>query len=156
MEADQRRGQTKIPERLARSMDRDDLSRLVRDVNDEGVSYQRMEDRARAAGYSLSRSQFQKFAANSVKQTPSLEDLKAIAAGTGRPLRTVQRAAAVQYLQYEATELTGYGDDVRVIVAHLAGMGGDDVHRWRAMIEADEKAQQEAKRRREEEEASLE
>ncbi|PZG97835.1 hypothetical protein C1I97_25200 [Streptomyces sp. NTH33] len=145
MTPDQRQAGTEIPEHLSRSLDRDQLSRMIREVNDTGVSFQVMADRAAAAGHPLSRSQFQKLAANVVRTTPGKEEAHAIAAGLQRPLRLVQRAIAVQFLDYEATELGGYGDDVRVIVAHLAGMDEVDRQRWRAMIEADERVRAEAR-----------
>ncbi|WP_158717846.1 hypothetical protein [Streptomyces sp. NRRL F-2664] len=131
-----------IPEGLARELDRDELSRLVREVNDDGrgISYQEMSDRAEAAGHQLSKPYFQKLATNAVTTAPSPDRLRAIAAGLRRPLAVIQRAAAVQFLDYEATELSGYDDDVRVIVAHLAGMGAGEKRRWRAMIEAAEQA----------------
>lgn len=140
------RSREAIPERLAQELDRDDLSRLVREVNDDGrgVSYQEMADRAAAAGSPLSKPYFQKMATNAVTTAPTPERLKAIAAGLKRPLAVVQRAAAVQYLDYQATELSGYDDDVRVIVAHLAGMGPTEKRRWRAMIEAAEEADRDA------------
>ncbi|MER6778404.1 MULTISPECIES: hypothetical protein [unclassified Streptomyces] len=131
-----------IPDRLAQEMDRDELSRLVREVNDDGrgVSYQEMADRAEAAGISLSKPYFQKMATNAVTTAPTPDRLRAIAAGLRKPLAVVQRAAAIQYLDYQATELSGYDDDVRVIVAHLAGMGTTEKKRWRAMMEAAEQA----------------
>lgn len=137
-----------IPDRLAQEMDRDELSRLVREVNDDGrgVSYQEMADRATAAGHTLSKPYFQKMATNAVTTAPSPDRLRAIAAGLKRPLAVVQRAAAIQYLDYQATELSGYDDDVRVIVAHLAGMGATEKRRWRAMIEAAEQADLDAER----------
>jgi len=128
-------------------LDRDDLSRIVRDVNDRGVSYQEMADRAQAAGYPMSKPYFQKLATNAVVQAPSPGRLRGIAAATGRPLRAVQAAAAVQFLQYETRELAGYGSEVRVIVAHLAGMEPAEVRRWRALIEADERARREGESR---------
>lgn len=135
-----------IPERLAQEMDRDELSRMVREVNDDGrgVSYQEMADRAEAAGTPLSKPYFQKMATNAVTTAPSPERLRAIAAGLRKPLPVVQRAAAVQYLDYQATELSGYDDDVRVIVAHLAGMGPAEKKRWRAMMEAAEQVDRDA------------
>jgi hypothetical protein len=143
--ADDRTGseEVSVPEHLAQDLDRDDLSRMVREVNDAGVPYAAMEKRAREAGYPLSRSQFNKMATGAVKTPPTEEDLLAYAAGLRKPLRVVQRAVARQYLNFEPTELSGYGDDVMVIVAHLAGMGPDDRRRWRAMIEADERARAE-------------
>lgn len=146
MNADLGRRDSQTPEPLpeaARDIDRDDLSRLVREVNDSGVSYQEMADRAGAAGLELSKPYFQKLATNSVTTAPSPERLRAIAAGLRRPLPVVQRAAAVQYLDYQATELSGYDDDVRVIVAHLAGMKPSEKRRWRAMIEAAEQVEDE-------------
>ncbi|MET9952359.1 hypothetical protein ABZ135_12530 [Streptomyces sp. NPDC006339] len=132
---------TEIPDRLTREMDRDELSRMVRDVNDRGVSYKEMEDRARAAGHSVSKPYLQKIATNTAVKTPGPERLEAIAAAIGRPVSVVKRAAAIQYLDYEATELSGYGDDVRVIVAHLAGMEPKERKRWLAMIEAAERTE---------------
>jgi hypothetical protein len=120
----------------ARDMDRDELSRLVRQINDSGVSYQKMADQASAAGKAISKPYFQKLATNGVAKTPDADMLEAIAAGIRQPLTVVQRAAAVQFLNYQATELSGYDDDVRVIVAHLAGMPESERRRWRRMIEA--------------------
>ncbi|MEU2674780.1 hypothetical protein ABZ622_39320 [Streptomyces sp. NPDC007164] len=123
-------------------MDRDALSRLVREINDDGrgASYQLMADRAAAAGHPLSKPYFQKLATNAVTQAPNPDRLRGIAAGLERPLSIVQRAAAIQYLDYQATELAGYDEDIRVIVAHLAGMEKAERRRWQAMIEADERA----------------
>lgn len=131
-----------IPDDLARDMDRDALSQLVRTVNDDGrgVSYQEMADRAAAAGVRLSKPYFQKMATNAVTAAPTPDRLRALAAGLAKPLAVVQRAAAIQYLDYQATELAGYDDDIRVIVAHLAGMEKVERRRWQAMIEADERA----------------
>ncbi|HCA85502.1 MAG TPA: hypothetical protein DEQ61_08415 [Streptomyces sp.] len=124
----------------ARDLDRDDLSRLVREVNADGrgVSYQEMADRSAADGHPVSKPYFQKLATNAVSSAPSPDRLYGIAAGLRKPVPVVQRAAAVQYLDYQATELSGYDDDVRVIVAHLAGMRAGEKRRWRAMIEAAE------------------
>jgi hypothetical protein len=131
-----------LPDNLVRDMDRDELSQLVRQVNAEGVSFGKMEQRASAAGYPVSKPYFQKMATNAVATAPDPDQLAGLAAGLGFPEKIVKRAAAVQYLQYEATELSGYDDDVRIIVAHLAGMEPKDRRRWRAIIEADERARQ--------------
>lgn len=130
-----------LPDELVRDMDRDDLSRLVREVNDDGrgVSFQKMADRAEAAGFPLSKPYFQKMATNSVTTAPTPDRLRGIAAGLEKPLPVVTRAAAIQYLNYQATELAGYDEDIRVIVAHLAGMEKVERRRWQAMIEADER-----------------
>lgn len=139
-------GQPDLPENLVRDMDRDELSQLVREINDDGrgISYQQMADRAEAAGHQVSKPYFQKLATNAVTQAPNADRLRGIAAGLQRPLSIVQRAAAVQYLAYEATELAGYDDDIRVIVAHLAGMEKSERRRWQAMIEADERTKRSA------------
>lgn len=131
-----------LPESLVHDMDRDDLSRLVREANDEW-SYQEMADQAERAGHPVSKPYLQKLGTNAVTTAPSPERLRGIAAAIRRPLAVVQRAAAIQYLDYQATELSGYDDDTRVIVAHLAGMGPSEKRRWRRMMEADEQARAE-------------
>ena len=55
----------------------------------------------------------------------------------------VRRAAAKQWLEYEATEVAGYNDEVRIIVGHLASKSPEEVRRWRYMMEADDQAQRE-------------
>ncbi len=117
----------------------DALSKLVRDVNKAGASFQDMANRARERGHSISKPYFQKIATGNATTAPSAEMLKAIAAGLRLPLRIVQRAAAIQYFSYEATELSGYDDDTRIIVAPLAGKSPADRRRWRAMIEAEDR-----------------
>lgn len=117
---------------------KDALSQLVRDVNTTGRSFQGMADHAAKRGYEISKPYFQKLAAGNVTTAPSADRLPAIAAGLGVPLTVVQRAAALQYLDYRATELSGYDDDTRIIVAHLAGKAPADRRRWRAMIEAED------------------
>lgn len=136
-----------IPERLAADVDRDDLSRLVRERNDDGWSYQAMADLAEKAGHPLSKPYFQKMATGSVSAAPDERRLLALAAALGVPLRVVKRAAARQYLAYEDTELGGYDDSTQVIVAHLAGMDEAERLRWRRLIEADERARREARDR---------
>lgn len=132
-----------LPESLTRDMDRDTLSRLVREVNDSGVSFGQMAERASAAGWPLSKPYFQKMATNSVTAAPSPERLRGLAAGLKRPLTVVQRAAAQQYLDYQATELAGYDEETRIVVAHLAGMDPAERRRWRRMIEAAERVDDE-------------
>lgn len=117
---------------------KDALSQLVRDVNTTGVSFQAMADRANKAGHQISKPYFQKLAASTVTTAPAPDRLQAIAAGLRVPVTVVQRAAALQYLDYRATELSGYDDEVRIIVAHLAGKSRTDLRRWRAMIEAED------------------
>lgn len=128
-----------LPPDLVRDMDRDQLSRLVREVNDSGVSYADMSDRAAAVGRELSKPYFQKLATNVVTQPPTAERLEGVAAALRKPLRVVQRAAAAQFLNYQATEMAGYDEETRIIVAHLAGMRPGERRRWRAMMEASER-----------------
>lgn len=116
----------------------DALSKLVRDVNASGASFQDMANRAKARGHQISKPYFQKLAAGNAVTAPSADMLKAIAAGLHLPVRIVQRAAAIQYFQYEATELSGYDSETRIIVAHLAGKSPADRRRWRRMIEAED------------------
>lgn len=132
-------------EAAAPSPTRDDLSALVRQANDDGESFQHLADRAvdPETGETLSKPYFQKLARNRVTTTPTPARLRAIAAALRTPLSVVQRAAAAQYLEFTTTELAGYDEDVRVIVAHLAGMEKPDLRRWRAMLEADERARSE-------------
>ncbi|MGW3428031.1 hypothetical protein ACWDHW_08740 [Streptomyces melanosporofaciens] len=124
-----------LPE-AARDMDRDNLSRLIRDANYMGLSYQEMADRSETAGYPVSKPWLQKLATNAVNTAPTPERLEGIAAALRKPVAVIQRAAAIQFLNYQATELSGYDDDVRVIVAHLAGMDPRERKRWRRMLEA--------------------
>jgi transcriptional regulator with XRE-family HTH domain len=130
-----------LPPELVRDLDRDALSRLVREVNDSGVSLQQMADRSvdSKSGTTVSKPYLQKLAANTVTTAPTPERLAAIAAALRKPLSVVQRAAALQFLDYRATELAGYDEEVRIIVAHLAGKPPAEVRRWRRMIEASER-----------------
>ncbi|GAA0453733.1 hypothetical protein ACFQ2B_27595 [Streptomyces stramineus] len=137
-----------LPDSLVHEMDRDALSQLVREANDDGNgdSYQKLAERAvdPETGEGVSKPYLHKLATNSVTQAPSPARLRAIAAALRKPLSVVQRAAAIQYLDYRATELSGYDDDVRVIVAHLAGMEKSEKRKWRAMIEAADQVNTEA------------
>ncbi|MET7795754.1 hypothetical protein [Streptomyces decoyicus] len=134
-----------VPDSLAHELDRDELSRLVRDANDDGASYQQLADRSAdpETGKPISKPYLQKLATNAITTAPSAAQLRSIAAALRKPLPVVQRAAAIQFLDYKATELSGYDDDVRVIVAHLAGMKPAAKRRWRAMIEAVENVEDE-------------
>lgn len=132
-----------LPDDLVHDMDRDPLSRLVREANDAGLSFGQMAERADRSGKPVSKPYFQKMASNAVTRAPTPDLLEGMAAALRRPLTVLQRAAAIQYLDYRATELSGYDDDVRVIVAHLAGMSPGEKRRWRAMIEAVEQVEDE-------------
>ncbi|MFD5294720.1 hypothetical protein ACFWJU_05885 [Streptomyces mutabilis] len=121
------------------------LSKLIKDANDAGITYQEMEDRGRdPQGKTLPRQWYQKLVKTPPVNPPSYEQQVAISNATGRPLRHVQEAAARQWFQYEATELAGYDEEVRIIVGHLAGKSKVELMRWRMMIEAAERAQREA------------
>lgn len=121
------------------------LSQLIRDANEQGLSYQQMSDRAFHAesGTRLSKPYLQRLVSNPPAKSPSKVQLKALANALQKSERRVKAAAAAQWLEYEATELAGYNDDVRIIVGHLAGMPEAELRRWRAMIEADERARRE-------------
>lgn len=121
------------------------LSRLIQDANDRGLSFQKMSDRAihPESGTRLSKPYLQRLLSNPPVSAPSPNQLKALAVALNIAERRVKAAAAAQWLEYEATELAGYGDEVRIIVSHLAGMPEPELRRWRAMIEADERARRE-------------
>lgn len=121
------------------------LSRLIQAANDNGISYQQMADRASSAasGVPMPKQSFQKLVKTPPVNAPSPAQLNSIAAAIGVPPRRVKEAAAEQWLEYEATELAGYDEEVRIIVGHLAGKSKAELRRWRAMIEADERARRE-------------
>lgn len=122
------------------------LSRLIQEANDGGLSYQEMANRAFDTGTDtrLHKQALQKLVRTPPVNPPSIAQMRAIANAIGRPLRHVQEAAAAQWLEYEATELAGYDEEVRIIVGHLAGKSKADLLRWRMMIEADERARRES------------
>jgi transcriptional regulator with XRE-family HTH domain len=121
------------------------LSQLIQDANDRGLSYQKMSERAvdPESGAKLSKPYLQRLVSNPPASSPSTKQLKALAIALQVSERRVKAAAAAQWLEYEATELAGYNDEVRIIVGHLAGMPESELRRWRAMIEADERARRE-------------
>lgn len=121
------------------------LSQLVQDALDSGTSLRRLGERATdpETGEKISWQYFQKLVKNPPASPPDVVQMQAVAAALGQPFRRIQAAAAKQWLQYEATELSGYDEDERVIVAHLAGMRPEDKRRWRRMIEADDQARRE-------------
>lgn len=121
------------------------LSRLIQNANDRGLSYAKMSERAidTDTGTRLSKPYLQRLVANPPANAPSPAQMRALAAALRVSERRVKAAAAEQWLEYEATELAGYNDEVRIIVGHLAGMPESELRRWRAMIEADERARRE-------------
>jgi len=121
------------------------LSQLIREANDSGVTYQEMADRGLDPdGGKLPKQWYQKLVKTPPVNPPSPAQMQAIAAALGKPLRLIQEATARQWLQYEATELAGYDEEVRIIVGHLAGKSKAELMRWRYMIEAEERAKREA------------
>ncbi|MFF2502126.1 hypothetical protein ACFVTY_01835 [Streptomyces sp. NPDC058067] len=117
------------------------LSQLVQDANDSGISYQQMAERT---GNTLPKQYFQKLVKAPPAKAPTPAQIEAIAGAIEKSPVRVKAAAAAQYLEYEATELAGYDEEVRIIVGHLAGKSKKDLLRWRMMIEADERAQRES------------
>lgn len=118
------------------------LSELIREANVRGLSYRKMAARAADpdGDLKLTSAYLQRLVENPPVKPPNPAQLRAIGAALGVSDSIPKRAAAEQWLEYQATELAGYGDEVRIIVAHLAGMTDLDLKRWRAMIEADERA----------------
>jgi hypothetical protein len=121
------------------------LSRLVQQVNDSGVSYAQMAQRVskEKSLEPLGKQYFQKLAKTPPVSAPSPKQMESIAAALRKPLQVVKLAAAEQWLDYTATELSGYSDEVRIIVAHLAGKPPAEVRRWRVLMEADEQVRRE-------------
>lgn len=122
------------------------LSKLIQETNDRGVSYQEMANKAvdPETGTRLHKQALQKIVRNPPVNPPSIAQMRAIATATERPLRHIQEAAAAQWLEYEATELAGYDEEVRIIVGHLAGKSKADLLRWRMMMEAEDRARRES------------
>lgn len=122
------------------------LSELVQEANDSGISYQRMAERGidEETGITLPKQYFQKLVKAPPAKAPTPAQMRAIANAIDKSLRRVQAAVASQWLEYEATELAGYDEEVRIIVGHLAGKSKADLLRWRMMIEADERARRES------------
>jgi hypothetical protein len=122
------------------------LSQLVQDTLDTGASLRRLGEHAidPETGEKISWQYFQKLVKNPPASPPDPVQMRALAAALSEPYRRIQEAAAKQWLQYEATELAGYGDEMRIIVAQLAGQPESEKRRWRMMIEAAERARREA------------
>lgn len=121
------------------------LSQLIQDALDTGISLRRLGERAvdPETGEAISWQYFQKLVKTPPASPPDPMQMRALAAALNKPYRRIQEAAAKQWLQFEATELSGYDEDVRIIVAHLAGKTPADKRRWRRMIEAEEQARRE-------------
>ena len=121
------------------------LSQLIQTANDSGITYQEMADRGvDPEGKRLPKQWYQKLVKNPPVNPPSPDQMHAIAKATGKPFRRVQEATAEQWLLYEATEVSGYDEEVRIIIAHLVAKPRAEVMKWRYMIEAEERAKREA------------
>lgn len=122
------------------------LSQLIQEALDKGDSYQRIADRAidPDSGETVSKPYLQRVVKNPPANPPTVPMMKAIAAALGKPFHRVQEAVAKQWLLYEATELAGYDEEVRIIVGHLAGKSKAELLQWRMMIEAADRAKREA------------
>lgn len=121
------------------------LSRLIAAALDEGLSYSQLADRGAdpKTGVKLSKQYLQKLVRTPPASPPSPPQLRALAAVLRKSERRVKEAAAEQWLEYEAMELSGYDEDVRIIVGHLAGKSKAEIRQWRAMMEAAEQAKRE-------------
>ncbi|MFK0045457.1 hypothetical protein ACIQU4_15290 [Streptomyces sp. NPDC090741] len=133
------------PEPVAPSPALGALSRLIQDALNEGLSYKQLADRSVDAqtGTTVVKQYLNKLVINPPASPPSPAQLRAIAVGLRKTERRVKEAAAQQWLEYEATELAGYDEEVRIIVGHLAGKSKAELRQWRAMIEAAEQAKRE-------------
>jgi hypothetical protein len=95
------------------------------------------------SGIQLSKPYLQRLVANPPANAPSPAQMRALAAALRITERRVKAAAAEQWLEYKATELAGYNDEVRIIVSHLVDMPESELLRWKAMIEADDRVRRE-------------
>ncbi|MFI8872386.1 hypothetical protein [Streptomyces sp. NPDC055243] len=121
------------------------LSKLIQEALDAGKSLRQLGKAAidPETGEQISWQYFQKLIKNPPASAPTPLQMRAIAAAIGKSERRVKEAAAEQWLEYRATELTGYGDTTRIIVSHLGEMSEQEKKRWLAMIEADQRSRRE-------------
>jgi hypothetical protein len=121
------------------------LSQLIQEALDKGSSLRDLGKRAidPKTGEKISWQYFQKLVRNPPAAAPNPVQIGAIAAALGKSETRIKEAAAEQWLDYRATELSGYGGTVRIILGHLGTMSEQERKRWLAMIEADERARRE-------------
>jgi hypothetical protein len=122
------------------------LSQLIQEALDKGDSYGKLAERAidPETGETVSKPYLQRVVKNPPANPPTVPMMRAIAAALRKPVWRVKEATARQWLMYEATELAGYDEEVRIIVGHLAGKSKAELLQWRMMIEAAERARREA------------
>lgn len=122
------------------------LSQLIQEALDKGDSYGKLADRALdpETGETVSKPYLQCVVKNPPVNPPTPPMMRAIAAALRKPYRRIQEATAKQWLMYEATEMAGYDDEIRIIVASLAGKSKAELLQWRMMIEAAERARRES------------
>lgn len=118
--------------------ERDDLSRLVREANDAGASYADIAARAidPRTEQNLSKPYINNLALNKVDNPPRAWMLRALAAGLRLPEGVVKAAAAAQWMEYVGHGLAGYGEDEKVILAHLGDLPAEEVARIRRLVES--------------------
>ncbi|WP_052707463.1 hypothetical protein [Streptomyces rubellomurinus] len=87
-------------------------------------------------GYKIGQTWLHELIHGNISRAPEPKFLRALAAGIGLPLARVQQAAAAQFLEYTATELSDLPEDAKVIVGHLAGMDPSELPQVRAVVEA--------------------
>lgn len=121
------------------------LSQLIQEAIDKGSSLRDLGKRAidKTTGEKISWQYFQKLIKNPPASAPNPVQIRAVAAALGKSEERIKAAVAEQWLDYRATELSGYGGTVRIILGHLGGMTEQEQKRWLAMIEADERARRE-------------
>lgn len=80
------------------------MQRLIQDRLDAGDSYRTIEKRARAAGHSLSHSQIADLFHGTVKKSPDLDLIAALADGLRVRQELVRRAVFIDWYGYDPME----------------------------------------------------
>lgn len=122
------------------------LSALVQEALDNGASIRSLAARTLnpdAGKEVLNKDFWWKMSRGLIPKAPAATELRYMATALRKPLRYIQEAAAQQYLEWEAQELSGYDDDMRHIIVRAAAMTPRDRRRLRAMLEAADAADEE-------------
>lgn len=122
------------------------LSVLVQAALEEGTSTRALAARTfdeTTGKETLNKDFWWKMAKGLIPKAPAIAELQAMARSLRSPLRIVQEAAARQYLEWEALELSGYDDDMRHIIVRAAAMTPRERRRLRAVLEAADRADDE-------------